>query len=219
MSAGTRSGLWHHVARAIETLQPCLVVIENVRGLLTSPADPTSGELEPCPWCLGDHAGQPGMRALGAVLGSLADCGFDARWRVLRACDVGAPHRCEPVFLTAWPHHAAVEDADQQHRHERREPAAGEAERGGHGPNLADEVEWLLPTPKASDGIKGSPNQRHGNGDLTLSSAAARLRQEPRVPERWTSCRCSPGRTAVGTVRASRRPMGDGDPSGTGADL
>ncbi|WP_258539648.1 hypothetical protein [Streptomyces ipomoeae] len=47
---------------------------------------------------------------------------------------------------------------------------------GGHGPNLADEVEHLLlPTPKASDGTKGSPNQRHGNGDLTLPSAAASL--------------------------------------------
>jgi hypothetical protein len=46
---------------------------------------------------------------------------------------------------------------------------------GGHGPNLADEVEWLLPTPKASDGTKGSPNQRHGNGDMTLPSAAASL--------------------------------------------
>ncbi|MER5490508.1 DNA cytosine methyltransferase [Streptomyces sp. NPDC002490] len=31
---GHPSGLWHHVARAIEVLQPCLVVIENVRGLL-----------------------------------------------------------------------------------------------------------------------------------------------------------------------------------------
>lgn len=50
---------------------------------------------------------------------------------------------------------------------------------GGHGPNLADEIEWLLPTPKASDGTKGSPNQRHGNGDLTLPSAAARLRPTP----------------------------------------
>jgi hypothetical protein len=29
---------------------------------------------------------------------------------------------------------------------------------GDHGPNLADEIEWLLPTPKASNGIKGSPN-------------------------------------------------------------
>ncbi|MEV3871613.1 DNA cytosine methyltransferase [Streptomyces sp. NPDC049906] len=72
MSAGTRSGLWHHVARAIEVLQPCLVVIENVRGLLTSSAAPSSGELGPCLWCLGDHTGRPAVRALGAVLGSLA---------------------------------------------------------------------------------------------------------------------------------------------------
>ncbi|WP_267133256.1 hypothetical protein, partial [Streptomyces jumonjinensis] len=28
--------MWHHVARAIAVLRPCLVVIENVRGLLTS---------------------------------------------------------------------------------------------------------------------------------------------------------------------------------------
>ncbi|MEU9198531.1 DNA cytosine methyltransferase [Streptomyces sp. NPDC048332] len=33
----TRSGLWLHVARAVEALRPCLVVIENVRGLLTPP--------------------------------------------------------------------------------------------------------------------------------------------------------------------------------------
>jgi hypothetical protein len=46
---------------------------------------------------------------------------------------------------------------------------------GGHGPNLADEVEHLLPTPLASDGAKGSPKQRHGNGDRTLPSIAASL--------------------------------------------
>ncbi|MER7047576.1 hypothetical protein ABT391_22265 [Streptomyces jumonjinensis] len=57
---------------------------------------------------------------------------------------------------------------------------------GGHGPNLADEVEWLLPTPKASDGIKGSPNQRHGNGDLTLPSATARLLPTPRATDTGT---------------------------------
>nr|WP_238937244.1 hypothetical protein [Streptomyces clavuligerus] len=62
---------------------------------------------------------------------------------------------------------------------------------GGHGPNLADEVEWLLPTPKASDGVKGSPNQRHGNGDLTLPSAAARLLPTPRATDTGT-----PGRRA-----------------------
>ncbi|MFG3199866.1 hypothetical protein ACGFYT_27460 [Streptomyces sp. NPDC048208] len=55
---------------------------------------------------------------------------------------------------------------------------------------MADEVEWLLPTPKASDGIKGSPNQRHGNGDLTLPSAAASLlltqrSNDTHAPQYW----------------------------------
>jgi hypothetical protein len=50
---------------------------------------------------------------------------------------------------------------------------------GGHGPTLADEVEWLLPTPKPSDGTKCSPNQRHDHGDLTLPSATASLRPSP----------------------------------------
>ncbi len=46
---------------------------------------------------------------------------------------------------------------------------------GGHGPTLADEVEHLLPTPRASDGAKGSPNQCHGDGSPTLASTAATL--------------------------------------------
>ncbi|MEU9481190.1 DNA cytosine methyltransferase [Streptomyces sp. NPDC048191] len=123
--------MWLHIVRAIEALNPCLVVIENVRGLLTSPAG-SPGDVEPCPWCLGDTAGQPAVRALGAVLGSLADLGFDARWCVLRASDVGAPHRRERIFLAAWPswRTAPAEDADQQPGDERWESASGQAEGG-----------------------------------------------------------------------------------------
>lgn len=86
---------------------------------------------------------------------------------------------------------------------------------GGHGPNLADEVEWLLPTPKASDGIKGSPNQRHGNGDLTLPSAAASLRpSSPVTRER------RPGRGRRQPLPATALPLwtettptSDGEPT------
>ncbi|WP_369075346.1 DNA cytosine methyltransferase [Streptomyces griseoloalbus] len=119
-----------HVARAVQALRPCLVVIENVRGLLTSLAGAPGG-VEPCPWCLGDTAGQPALRALGAVLGSLADIGYDAKWLVLRASDVGAPHRRERVFLAAWPTGHPAEDADQQHRQERRFAASVEEEERG----------------------------------------------------------------------------------------
>ncbi|WP_433888505.1 DNA cytosine methyltransferase [Streptomyces sp. CA-111067] len=102
LNPATRSGLWLHVARAVEALRPCLVVIENVRGLLTSPAG-SPGDVEFCPWCLGDNPAQPPLRALGAVLGSLADLRYDTRWLVLRASDIGAPHRRERTFLAAWP--------------------------------------------------------------------------------------------------------------------
>jgi DNA (cytosine-5)-methyltransferase 1 len=96
---GTRSGLWSAMADAIDALRPRLVVAENVRGLLSAPAD---SPVEPCPYCLGDGPGS-GLRALGAVLGDLADIGFDARWCGLRAADVGAPHGRFRVFLAAWP--------------------------------------------------------------------------------------------------------------------
>lgn len=52
---------------------------------------------------------------------------------------------------------------------------------GGHGPTLADEVEHLLPTgallptPRATDGTKGGPNQRGSSGDLMLPSAVMLL--------------------------------------------
>ena len=50
---------------------------------------------------------------------------------------------------------------------------------GGHGPTLADEVEHLLPTPRASDGTKGGPNQRGSKGDLMLPSAVVQLLPTP----------------------------------------
>ena len=100
LKEGTRSGLWNSYADAIEHLSPSLVVIENVRGLLSSPAH---GDVEHCAWCLGDDAGEPSLRALGAVLGDLADLGFDAEWAGIRASDVGAPHSRFRVFIVAYP--------------------------------------------------------------------------------------------------------------------
>lgn len=97
---GTRSGLWSEFARLIDTIRPDWVVIENVRGLLSADA---TGDMESCPWCLGDDGDQHALRALGAVLGDLAELGFDAEWTGLRAADVGAPHGRFRVFILAWP--------------------------------------------------------------------------------------------------------------------
>ncbi|MFG2002112.1 hypothetical protein ACGFNU_23465 [Spirillospora sp. NPDC048911] len=59
-----------------------------------------------------------------------------------------------------------------ENRQTRRTPSQ---EAGTHGLNLAAEVCSLLPTPRASDGIKGGPNQRGSSGDLMLPSAVAQM--------------------------------------------
>lgn len=99
LQAGTRSGLWSEFAKAIDVLRPEWVVIENVRGLTSAKA---GSDVEHCAWCMGE-AGDNGavMRALGAVLGDLADLGFDAEWHGLRASDAGAPHNRFRVFILA----------------------------------------------------------------------------------------------------------------------
>jgi DNA (cytosine-5)-methyltransferase 1 len=100
LKEGTRSGLWHEFARAIEELQPKLVVIENVRGLLSAKAD---NGMEYSQEDLDDWGGRPVFTAIQAVLGSLADIGYDAKWCGLRAADAGAPHNRFRVFIIAYP--------------------------------------------------------------------------------------------------------------------
>lgn len=112
----TRSGLWSHMAYGASVLRPRLVVAENVRGLLNAAAH---SDVEPCPWCVGDEPTEPALRALGAVLGDMADIGYDTEWRGLRASDIGAPHARFRVFVVAHP-----ADADVQ-RHEGVDGAPG----------------------------------------------------------------------------------------------
>jgi DNA (cytosine-5)-methyltransferase 1 len=107
MKEGTRSGLWSEFARAIDEVRPGLVVIENVRGLLSAEAD---RNMESSPWGVGDRRHGPALRALGAVLGDLADLGYDAQWTSVRASDAGAPHSRFRVFVVARP--AADHDGD-----------------------------------------------------------------------------------------------------------
>ncbi|NMC34808.1 MAG: DNA cytosine methyltransferase [Veillonellaceae bacterium] len=144
MKDGTRSGLWSSMCDAIETIRPSLVVWENVRGALS--AEATAGDVESCDFCVGD-AGDVHLRALGRVLGDLAELGYDAAWTGLRAADVGAPHGRWRVFVLAWP----ADDTDRGRRESdasfsssaervRRDDASGAS---------ADPALTLLPTPRA----------------------------------------------------------------------
>ncbi len=58
----------------------------------------------------------------------------------------------------------------------------GAGSHGEGGPDLRTTVS-LFPTPKASDGEKGGPNQRGSSGDLTLPSAVMPLLGTPRCAD------------------------------------
>src|SRR5699024_1717194 len=99
MTEGTRSNLWGAMRTAIETIRPQYAVIENVRGLLSATA-PSDSDLEQRPGFMGDEPNVT-LRAIGRVLGDLADIGHDAQWHGLRAADIGAPHGRYRVFILA----------------------------------------------------------------------------------------------------------------------
>lgn len=148
MTDGTRSNLWVMMREAISRIRPQRVVWENVRGAYSARAD---SAMESDPRLLGDHpAGQPALRALGRVLGDLADLGYDAQWCGLRAADVGAPHGRFRVFLLATRRDAANADRPGLEGHQDQ---TGAAQAGRHGHALAGAGGLdltLLPTPTAT---------------------------------------------------------------------
>ena len=156
MTEGTRSNLWVQMREAINVIRPRLVAWENVRGAFSAPAD---SALEPCPGCVGDGNDGPVLRALGRVLGDLADLGYDCRWYGLRAADVGAAHGRFRVFLFAVP----VDSDDQG-----LQGLAGQARTastGRHGHPVAGvggSALTLLPTPKASNNENRSSDWANG---------------------------------------------------------
>jgi len=72
---GERSGMWRHMARIVGEVRPRYVFVENSPALIT--------------------------RGLGFVLGDLAALGYDCKWTVLGAADVGAPHQRDRFWLVA----------------------------------------------------------------------------------------------------------------------
>ena len=75
--AGNRSGLWKEYARIIDEVRPKFVFAENsplLRG-----------------------------RGLDVVLGDLSELGYDAKWCVLGAWHVGAPHKRNRMWVLAYP--------------------------------------------------------------------------------------------------------------------
>ena len=74
---GKRSGLWWEFHRLINELRPRVVVMENVSAI--------------------------DVRGLSAVVGSLAQIGYDCQWTIISAAQCGAPHLRRRWFGVAYP--------------------------------------------------------------------------------------------------------------------
>jgi DNA (cytosine-5)-methyltransferase 1 len=172
IKSGTRSGLWSVFAEAIDTLRPSIVIIENVRGLLSAQAHRNVESEDPV---VGDGERRPVLRAAGAVFGDLSDIGYDAAWTTLAAGDIGAPHRRERVFIvatdTSGERHGGQQDTGMVGRLGGAEASsARERERSRGVPGDRDEKASggrvnLLPTPRSSDCF-GAGLQCDGGMDL-----------------------------------------------------
>ena len=108
--------LWPDTIRIIREVKPRYCYLENVTGLL---------------------AGSHGY--FGAILGDLADSGYDARWTVLSAAEVGAPHLRKRLWVLAYST-SCQRDPRAQERTSILAADDGKARRdiGGSGNTLAD---------------------------------------------------------------------------------
>jgi DNA (cytosine-5)-methyltransferase 1 len=80
--AGQRKGkddhrnMWPATIAVIRAVRPAYAFLENVPGILTS-------------------------GYFGTILGDLAESGYDVRWRILSAAEVGAPHKRDRIWIVA----------------------------------------------------------------------------------------------------------------------
>ena len=74
---GERSGLWNEYYRLICELRPKYVIVENVANLLRF--------------------------GIGDILGQLSEIGYDAEWHIISAATVGAVHKRERLWISAYP--------------------------------------------------------------------------------------------------------------------
>lgn len=139
---GARSGLWRNVLDAVRVLRPSLVVLENVAALR---------------WKNG---------GLDRVLGGLAEKGYDAVWRCVRASDIGAAHRRERVFVCAVPQPGRDADDADPAGPRRRTPRSGRpgTTSGGRAPGQPQRRR-RLGDPVAGARAHAGASGRSANGD------------------------------------------------------
>jgi len=149
---GERSGMWGEMARIIHEVQPRFVFVEN-SPMLTS-------------------------RGLGRVLGDLATMGFDARWGVLGAADVGANHQRDRIWIVGKQMAHSCNKGLQRHRNSRIDDQTIKQTRIPWFGVDGGSSDWWQTEPnvgRVADGVAARVDRLKaiGNGQVPLCAATA----------------------------------------------
>jgi len=160
---GERSGLWSEFARIIGEVRPRFAFVEN-SPMLTS-------------------------RGLGRVLGDLAAMGYDAQWGVLGACDAGAPHKRERIWILAYSQSIRI---DRVHGND-----SCPTPKDGHGSDKSDSR-----SEDVADALRCGPQ---GSGEDGAATRQAGLCNGERRNEVEDVCHTP----STGLPHGIKRPMGE----------
>lgn len=187
---GERSGLWSEMVRIVGEVRPRFVFVENSPALL--------------------------IRGIDRVLGGLAAMGFDARWGIVGAGNVGLPHRRERIWLVAYTNQVRCDDTKHDAA-KRRHDAGGrlwEATQGSKrwphrfdGTFPADRVtDWSVAKTGSVRGINGLADwvdrlESIGNGQVPAVAALAWKLLAPTPPAQATQLELLPRQHGEGELR------------------
>lgn len=153
---GKRSGLFFQICRLASETKAPFIFLENVPGIRT--------------------------KGLGRVLKELDKLGYDCRWGLLSAADVGANHKRERWFLLAHSNNTRLEGRISGSLQER----AGERPVGEGGTPVADaksQQDWWL----QSSGFRPD-----------AGASGCGMRTKPRSNDSWWEAEPNVGRVAHG---------------------
>lgn len=135
---GERSGLFFHIARLISETNPRFVFLENVPAIRT--------------------------RGLNSVVQTLTELGYDCRWTIVSAKEVGACHLRKRWFLLAY--------ANGEHL--RKQPGRRRGK------------SWKAPIINRDDGRAGNDSDTNGEGLQGIGRSEQRVTR-PAIYNGWTS--------------------------------
>jgi len=148
---GEASSMWFQMARIIGEVRPRYVFVENSPMLV--------------------------KRGLAVVLGNLAQMGYDAKWGIVGAHHVGAPHRRDRIWIVANARGVRTQNGREQFRVSSETQANWKAGRNLWGTDFTQQ-RWWDSEPRLDRVVNGVANrvdrmQCIGNGQVPRVAAFA----------------------------------------------